>query len=91
MSTSITIISQASKDPGASVVGEEIVHQVRVQQQRKGYTAENLLADMDVNEISLVNLGGEVVHELRLAHHTASQYLQTFPEPKKESGIIQEF
>ena len=26
MSTSITIISQASKDPGASVVGEEIVH-----------------------------------------------------------------
>lgn len=26
MSTSITIISQASKDPGASVVSEEIVH-----------------------------------------------------------------
>lgn len=26
MSTSITIISQASKDPGASIVGEEIVH-----------------------------------------------------------------
>ena len=26
MSTSITIISQASKDPGASIVGEEIIH-----------------------------------------------------------------